>query len=92
MTERDESPDLDALAEPDAQIRHYRQRAETAEFLYAQEREFSIDAAKHTTELRNALHDLCDAFKQVYEAAYAPAPAGENGVYHHARKLLGESQ
>lgn len=41
--------------------------------------------------LRADLHDLCDAFQQVYEAEYGPAPAGENGAYHHARRLLGET-
>lgn len=35
-----------------------------------------------------ALHDLCDRFEQVYEANYGPAPAGENGVYHHARRVV----
>ncbi len=65
-------------------------RAEVAEFRYAQEREFSIDAAQAQKETRALLSELCDAFKQVYEASYGPAPAGENGSYHAARRHLGE--
>lgn len=47
--------------------------------------------AERIVDLERALHDLCDAFQQVYEAEYGPAPAGENGVYHYARRLLGEA-
>lgn len=39
------------------------------------------------TETRQALRDLADQFQDLYERVYAPAPAGENGVYHHARSL-----
>jgi hypothetical protein len=39
-------------------------------------------------ELTEALSNLCDAFRQVYEDNYKPALASENGVYHHARTLL----
>lgn len=38
--------------------------------------------------LRRVLRELADQFQQVYESAYAPAPAGENGVYAEARQLL----
>jgi hypothetical protein len=38
--------------------------------------------------LRRVLRELADQFQRVYESAYAPAPAGENGVYAEARQLL----
>jgi hypothetical protein len=38
--------------------------------------------------LRRVLRQLADQFQQVYESAYAAAPAGENGVYAEARQLL----
>ena len=41
--------------------------------------------------LEHALHDLCEHFQQIYAALYGPAQAGDNGVYHRARDLLGEA-
>ena len=41
--------------------------------------------------LEYALHNLCEHFQQIYAALYGPAPPGDNGVYHHARDLLGEA-
>jgi hypothetical protein len=40
--------------------------------------------------LLRVLRQLADQFQQVYESAYHPAPAGENGVYAEARQILRE--